>query len=149
VAVVLGHPDPQAIDPTRQFRDLGFDSLTAVQLRNRLASATGLALPATLVFDYPTPAELVDHLLTELGSDLAAAESETLLAMLDRLEEAVADATVADVQAYKQVAGRLEVLRTRWAALRGATGATDDEFDLETASDDEVFAMLDNELDRP
>ncbi|BBY10488.1 type I polyketide synthase [Mycobacterium marseillense] len=68
-AAVLGHPGGQAVDHDRAFGDLGFDSLIGVELRNRLTTHTGTALSRTLIFDYPTPAALADHLRRQLLHD--------------------------------------------------------------------------------
>ncbi|TLW91454.1 hypothetical protein FFT09_19290 [Saccharomonospora piscinae] len=69
-AVVLGHRDAAAVEPARAFRELGFDSVMAVEFRDRLTAATGVRLEATVIFDEPSPTELVDRLRHELfGTD--------------------------------------------------------------------------------
>ncbi|MGZ4511025.1 MAG: type I polyketide synthase [Mycobacterium sp.] len=85
-AAVSGRPDGRAIDRDRAFADLGFDSLTGVELRNRLTTATGLALSRTMIFDYPTPAALADQLRRQLfRGDHEESDEEKVWSALGRI----------------------------------------------------------------
>jgi pimaricinolide synthase PimS1 len=144
VAVVLGHAGASEVDAAQAFTDLGFDSLTAVELRNRLSALSGVRLPATLVFDYPTPAELAAMLYAVIAPE-PASQAGCLLAELDRLERSFVDLDEADHELHEKVAGRLEVLRARWNARRVGQDSPAATIDFDSASDEEVFDMLDNQ----
>ncbi|MEV7923028.1 SDR family NAD(P)-dependent oxidoreductase, partial [Streptomyces griseoviridis] len=145
-ARVLGHASPKSVDITQEFRDLGFDSLTALELRNHLSTATGLRLPATLVFDYPTPTSLAEHFVSELVGD-DTPQGPSLLTELDRFEALFA-AGDPDEITRAGLALRLGQMldKVRGAAQEPTGSSVDDDF--ESASADDVFAFIDNELGR-
>ncbi|MGW2426382.1 type I polyketide synthase [Streptomyces sp. NPDC001709] len=92
-AVLLGHADTARIGADQTFKELGFDSVTAVQLRDRLGAATGLQLPASTAYDHPTPAALVRHLRERFagtGEDRAGAASAPVTAPFVAADEPIA-----------------------------------------------------------
>ncbi|HEV2636387.1 MAG TPA: SDR family NAD(P)-dependent oxidoreductase [Actinocrinis sp.] len=143
-ALVLGHGSADEIEPDRAFKEMGFDSLTGVELRNRLAAATGLRLPATLVFDHPTPADLVAELDSRLGGQEPAAE-RSLLSELDRLEAMLFGAAPDDPEAAG-VGRRLQSLVSRWGERQAAAENSPAERDLDSATADDIFDLLDKEF---
>ncbi|AZQ70588.1 SDR family NAD(P)-dependent oxidoreductase [Streptomyces luteoverticillatus] len=163
VATVLGYGDPHRVELRTPFKEAGFDSLTAVELRNRLTTATALRLPATLVFDHPTPAALADHLERELprsGRDTGTpADVAAVLETLDRIRDGLAEA-VTDDAGRSDVAARLRDLlglldaSAAPAASPGAgdpgdsggSGAASVADRLATGNDDDLFALLDSDF---
>jgi NAD(P)-dependent dehydrogenase (short-subunit alcohol dehydrogenase family)/acyl carrier protein len=148
IAAVLGETDPEAIEATRSFKELGFSSLAAVELRNRLNKAAGLRLPATIVFDHPTLAALADHvhgMVVPAEADPAA----DLVSELARIESALL-ALPGDAPGRELITTRLHTLVGRWreaADPDGADSAAVSE-QLDAATADEIFSFIDQELGR-
>jgi acyl carrier protein len=150
VAAVLGHAPAQAVRADAAFSELGMDSLSAVELRNRLNGATGLRLQPTAIFDHPTPARLAAYLHRQLADseqlEPGPAAGGSIEAELDRLEAAVRTLDAGSGGAYEVVADRLERLLSEVRRPGGGGAAVSVAARLESATDDEIFTFFDNEL---
>ncbi|OWA01723.1 hypothetical protein B9W68_30270 [Streptomyces sp. CS227] len=123
LTVVLRYEADAHIDDTRPFSDLGFDSLTAVEFRDLLARECGQPLPATLVFDHPTPAALADHLHRTLPGAAPVADVGPLIGALDALEATVADSPP-DELSKARLTVRLRAFLDAWTATGPASRNT-------------------------
>nr|WP_302931890.1 SDR family NAD(P)-dependent oxidoreductase [Actinomadura sp. NAK00032] len=146
-AVVLGHPAGETFSAGSSFKELGLDSLTAVELRNQLGTTVGLRLPATLIFDHPTPAALADHLHEQLSPEPADAGT-ALLTELDRLREMTSEAVVDDAQHF-EVALRIKDLLRAWNSRLNERTTDQQTGEPDLATDEELFTLLENELRGP
>jgi acyl carrier protein len=141
VAAVLGYGSPAQVPPGREFRELGIDSLTAIELRNALAKVTQTRLPATLVFDYPTPAALARY----LRATLVAGEPAMALPVqteLDKLESIISSVGAGE---RARVMARLETLLAK-LKLDHSQDTGDADGELNRASAEELFELIDTEF---
>ena len=145
VAAVLGLSSPGLVDPDQPFKEMGFDSLDAVELRNRMIKASGLQLPATLMFDQPTPAAVAEYVRSRLAEH--AVPRSPIDEALERIEALLAQAAK-DERTREEAHRRLRVFNMRVESLLSSAGDAADDFDdeLADASDEEMFELIDREL---
>nr|QGA89386.1 type I polyketide synthase [Streptomyces conglobatus] len=143
-AAVLGYASAEAIRGDRAFRELGLDSVTAVELRNRLGAGTGLRLPTGLVFDYPSPAAVADYLLRELdpdGDGTGEATSASAVEEFEKLETALLEMDP-DNAVRTRIMMRMQALVAQWREAGDLESGPSETEDLQSATDDEMFDLI-------
>jgi hypothetical protein len=144
VAMVLGQPSPAAIDPRRTFKELGFNSLTALELRNQLNLVCDMRLSATVAFNYPTSFAMSGYLLQRIGQETVAHQTR-VQGELERLESAV---STTDMVEHERVAvqARLQALIAEMSGVGRTTQSVAVANDLQAASAQELIEFIDGEL---
>ncbi|PWI04693.1 type I polyketide synthase, partial [Streptomyces sp. NWU339] len=149
-ALVLGHADPGRIGPAVAFRELGIDSLTALELRNKLAAVTGVKLPATLVFDHPNPSALAQFLNARITPDSGAVPESPVDHLVQeieglgaRIQDAFLRLAAEDQTTISTLLGELQGRVRSMASAGSPVGIADQ---ISSASAGELLALLDKEL---
>ncbi|WP_030879813.1 type I polyketide synthase [Streptomyces sp. NRRL S-1868] len=137
VDAVLGGREDRDDDADRTFQDMGLNSVNAVELRNRLTTATGVPLPATLIFDHPTPAAVVRLVRDRLTPAATARPPREAATVVAELEQWLADGGVLDAE----TSARLRAL----TAPEGGAEERPQQLDLTAASDEDLFRLVDGE----
>jgi NAD(P)-dependent dehydrogenase (short-subunit alcohol dehydrogenase family)/acyl carrier protein len=142
-AGVLNYSSTDEVRPGQSFKDFGFDSLIAVEFRNALGATTGLSLPATLIFDYPTPAALATYLDTRFAGDKPVG-SQSVHAGIDKLRVLLATISL-DHKERAGITARLRSTADEWQSAAESARA-DGAGEIESATAEELFDLLDDEL---
>jgi acyl carrier protein len=153
VSVVLGFAARSVVQPSRAFQELGFSSLDAIELRNRLTRATGLQLPATLTFDHPSPAAVAEYVRSRISEKgVARAPIEETLDKLEAMLAAIAEDERARAGAQTRLRSfnaRLDTFLAGGASWDAAPEEDWEDAGLQDVSDKEMFELIDRGFDSP